>query len=425
MAQEVYIPAFNRYPPAILQAFGRIERARGIIESATILPAQEEILRRDALVGSIHYSNVIEGNELSRLEALRAVKHELPPDDRAKLELVNYVAAIDFLRDRQGSGGIRYSAWFLKHLHSILTKGLGREDARFKPRHEGEWRDGAVTVGDQLHLYHVAPDPDRVDALMTARLDWLERKREDPAYPAPILAGLAHFEVTEVHPFADYNGRVARLFALSVFYRENFVDRPLFSPERYYAEDKDAYYAALRAIKLTHHLDEWLTYFAAGLAEEFERVAAKVQNLNALTRELELPLELSPGQEKAIAALTVEGRRDLTIPEYTRLAGVSSRTASRELNALVIAGVLRARGTTRDRRFVIAQSGASVGGRPRVWSDERIRRELGALVEQVGGWPSYTDFQRAKLLPLYAAMARTGGADRWRVEIGGPAVAPA
>ena len=45
-----YVPAFNRYPPVVVQAFGRIERARGAIESAELLPAQEDVLRRDAQV---------------------------------------------------------------------------------------------------------------------------------------------------------------------------------------------------------------------------------------------------------------------------------------------------------------------------------------------------------------------------------------
>src|SRR5438034_574205 len=319
-----YIPAFERYPPAILRAFGRIERARGSIEAAFLLPAQEEILRRDAKVGSIHYSNLIEGNELSRLEALRAVEHELPPDDRAKLELVNYVAALDFIGGVYREGTIEYSSDFLKRLHGILTKGLGREDSRFKRRHEGEWRDGVVAVGDAIAVFHVAPDPDEVPALMDDRMEWLERKRDNADYPAPILAGVAHFEVSEVHPFADYNGRAARLLAIAVLRREEFVERPLFSLERYYAEDRDAYLAALRAIKETRHLDEWLTYYVTGLAVEFERLAAKVRDLNAVTQALPLPLQLSALQERAIAALTVDGRQALTLGEFAELASTSA-----------------------------------------------------------------------------------------------------
>lgn len=422
VTKNLYFPAFNRYPPDVMRAFGRIERARGMIEAAHILPAQEEVLRREARVGSIHYSNLIEGNELPRVEALRAVEGELEPTDRAKLELVNYVAALDVIEDRHRTNAIRYTPEFLKQLHGVMTKGLGREEARFKPHHEGEWRDGKVVVADALHVYHVAPPAEDVPNLMADRLDWLERQSGNPDYPAPILAGVAHFEIAEVHPFADYNGRVARLFAVAVFYRERFMDldRALFSPERFYAEDKDAYLDALRAIKRMRTLNDWLSYFVTGLAVEFERVAENVLELNRLTASLPLPLQLTRNQERAIAALTVDGRRDLTIGEYAGLVDVSERTASRELNALVDAGVLRARGATRDRRFVLASSSHRAGGRPTKWTEERIDRELTEFVESLGHWPKYSDFETADRLPLYAAVMRTGGLERWRGEIEAP-----
>jgi Fic family protein len=412
-----YLPSFNRYTPEVTAALGRIELARGAIENAAILPAQEEILRLDAQAGSVHYSNVMEGNELSRLEALRAVEHDLDPDDRAKLELVNYVAALDFIAESNRKGEITYTPEFVKRLHGILTKGLGRDDSRFKPHHEGEWRDGVVAVQDALHVYHVAPDPSEVDQLMADRMAYLEEKRENPAYPTPVIAGVAHFEVAEVHPFADYNGRAARLLSTAVCYREGFLSRALFSPEKYYAEDKPAYYAALRAIKDTRNLDAWLAYFTAGLAEEFERVAERVRELAAVTRSLPLPLQLTGTQEKIIALLTTSRSRIITIPEVVEATGVSATTASRELNRLASVGVLRDSGSTRDRRFRLAASARSAGGRPRTWSEGRIERELRALSETLGSWPSYRDFQRAGLLPLYAAMQRSGGSDHWRARL--------
>jgi Fic family protein len=147
-----------------------------------------------------------------------------------------------------------------------MSRGLGRPGTRFEPRHEGDWRDGRVEVGDALAVYHVAPGESHteVDALMAERLEWLESKRSNSEYLPPIIAAVAHFEVAEVHPFADYNGRSARLFAHGVLVREGYDNRRLFSPERYCADDRDSYFAALRAIKRTRNLNEWLTYFAQG-----------------------------------------------------------------------------------------------------------------------------------------------------------------
>ncbi len=321
------------------------------------------------------------------------------------------------MKQANANDAIAYTSEFLKSLHGVLTKGLGREDARFKPHHEGEWRDGYVEVRDGLHVYHVAPDPADVDALMAERLEYLEANRENPEYPTPILAGVAHFEVAEVHPFADYNGRAARLFATAVFYRERFLSRPLFSPERYYAEDKEAYFAALRAIKQTHTLEAWLEYYVRGLAVEFERVAERVRELAALTSSLPLPVQLTETQERIIALVTTTRTRSVTIAEVSEAVDVSASTASLQLNKLASIGVLRALGATRNRRFRLAAGAPSSGGRPRTWSEARIERRLRALTDQLGSWPTYRDFADARQLPLYAAAQRTGGLGYWRNRI--------
>ena len=57
----------------------------------------------------------------------------------------------------------------------------------------------------------------------------------------------------------------------------------LFSFERYDAEDRGAYSAALRSVRRnTLNMEVWLEYVLAGLAEEYERVAATVADLSTL-----------------------------------------------------------------------------------------------------------------------------------------------
>jgi Fic family protein len=420
-----FVPPFRRYDPAVVDAIGRIERARGIIDSAQVLPAQEDILRRDALVGSVHFSNLIEGNELPLIEALRAVDEELAPTDKSKLELVNYVEALKLIERRQQAGAIAYTPDFLKELHGVMTKGLGRpsSDGRgFQPHHEGEWRDGQVIVGDALAIYHMPPSKDDVPSLMEARLDWLERKRTSDEYPVPIIAAVAHFEVAEVHPFADYNGRAARLFETAIFFRENFIARRLFSPERFYAENRDAYFAALRTYQRTHNLNDWLPYYVQGLAQEFERVAERVQQLNRVTESLPQPIQLTPVQEQAVADLTTGAKAEIRIGAFATETGIGRDRVSDDLNELANLGILRAEGTTRNRVFKLRRPRATAGtrttGRPQTWDETRIRAELAALVAEVGGWPARKDFDKAGKIGLYVAMSRYGGVRRWRREFG-------
>jgi Fic family protein len=416
-----YLPAFQRYTPAAAAALQRIAQAQASIGAARILPAQEDILRRDAKVGSVHYSNLIEGNELPELEARRAVEHELDAESKAKLELINYVAALEWIDDQRRQAAIVYDPRFLKGLHGVLSRGLGRPDATFKPHHEGEWRDGEVRVEDALTTYHEAPPQRDVEKLMADRLEWLEDRRANADYFGPVLAGLAHFEVAEVHPFADYNGRAARLFAVAVLAREGVIDRYLFSPERYYAEDKDAYYAALRAVKRDRTLNHWLEYYLGGLAEEFERVASRVADLNRVTGEFDASVQLTPNQERIVAELTAGGRRDITRAEAEELTGLGRTQAFEELRALTNAGILRARDqgkrTSYELRSTLKPRRAkAITPRTRrsSWSEDRIEREIFELASRVGGWPSPSDFNGAGKNALYVAASRAGGIDRWR-----------
>jgi Fic family protein len=425
--RNLYIPNFARYPASVVRGIERIATARGAIERARILPAQEDLLRRDAKVGSVHYSNVIEGNDLSELEAMRAVEHDLDPTTKAKIELVNYVAALEWIDEQYAAGEIVYTPEFLKLLHGVLTRNVGRDANRFKPHHEGEWRDGEVIVRDAMTIYHVAPPHEQIDGLMRNRLEWLEIKRTSAEYFPPILAALGHFEVAEVHPFADYNGRAARLFAVAILIREGTMTRRLFSPERYYAENRDAYYAALRGIKTTHNYNAWIEYYMTGLAEEFERVAERVVELNAVTGAMESAVQLSRHQEKIVAALTVGGRRDITRAEVQALTSLGKTASYVELSQLVEAGVLEivggssrttyrlpsrlrpARGTGRrsERR----------GPRPR-WTENRIRSELTSFAAELGRMPRRSDFEAAGRTGLYIAASKAGGLRKWAAELG-------
>jgi Fic family protein len=418
--RNTYFPAFQRYSPAATASLQRIAEAQAAIAAARILPAQEDILRRDAKVGSVHYSTLIEGNELPAIEARRAVEHELDSETKAKLELVNYVSALEWIDERRRAGTIRYEDSFVKDLHGVLTKDLGRPEGDFKPHHEGEWRDGEVRVEDALRVFHVAPPQADVEKLMLDRLEWLEDRRSDPAYFPPVLAALAHFEVAEVHPFADYNGRTARLLAVAVLAREGATGRYLFSPERYYAEDKEAYFTALRAIKTDHNLNRWLEYFLGGLADEFSRVADRVRDLNHLAGEVEAVIHLTPHQERVVAELTAGGRRDITRAEVEELTGLGKTRASHELQLLTRAGVLRPRDHGKRRSYELGPQlrPKNPNSRPRgprsSWTDARIEQEIMELAGSVGGWPTHAAFLAAGKGALYVAASRAGGIERWR-----------
>lgn len=419
-----FIPKFARYPAVIASRLMAIARAQALVEAASILPPQDDILRVSSLAETVHYSTLLEGNELSRIEAERALRHELDARGRAELELVNYVAALE--RIEAAGADIRYEPEFILELHGLISRGMGRKGAGFEPRHEGAWRDGmAVVPGPMGVIEHVgAPAGDLADHVR-GLCEYLEARHAADEYPGPILAGIAHHALTDLHPFADGNGRTARAFAFAVLVREGVMTRRLISPDRHYALDKPAYLTALRSAKRPGGrtdvwvspggLEEWLVYYTTGLAEEYERMAQRVAGLNHVAERVHTsPLQLTPSQAHMVSVLSAGERQSVSRREYQEIERVSEDTAQREIAALTKARLLVARGRGRGVRYELPSTGAS-GGR---WSPESIEQSLRAFIADRTTWPSRQEFLDAGLGGLYVAMSRYGGIGQWRRRIG-------
>jgi Fic family protein len=411
-----YRPSFRRYTPQCADLLSRIREARAIVEALPILPAQEDELRKEALVGTIHYSTLIEGNTLDLVEARRAASGDLDPTSKAELELINYVEALKLVDRHAGAGTLVYTPEFILALHAELMRGIGRPDQMFKPEHEGAWRDGVALVGDGLgNVFHEGPPPEQVPGHIAGLCDYLESRREHPVgWPGPVLAMVAHYRLTDIHPFADGNGRLARSFAIAVLAREGYLPHRIFSFERHYAQDRGAYYAALRAVpENTDNYEPWLVYALGGLAEEYERVAERVRVLNRVTTAATVHTRLNRRQEQVLAALVGGERRSISRKEVEELTGAAERTANDDLSGLVKANILR-RGS--DRRYHLPRR-APGAGRRSTWTDERIEEQLRELVRVSGGFPTATELQRNHSA-LASAMARSGGVRGWRRRLG-------
>jgi Fic family protein len=421
-----FSPRYRRYTPEISDALVRIASALGTIRGARVLPAVADQLRADARVGTVHFSNLIEGNQLPVVEAERAARRELTRDSRAKIELVNYVDALDLI-DRKDDGTLALTADFLLDLQGTVTLGLGREDdPHFKPHHERAWRDGRAFVVDHLTstVMHEGPPPEEVEPRVRGMLEWVDRKLDAQDSPF-VLAGVVHYGITDIHPFADGNGRVARLFQTALLMRADVLPGRMFSFARYYAEDRPAYYSALRSVReQTFNMETWLDYFLRGLAEEYERVAVTVTDLSTLMPGGDTaPLRLTGGQQRAIAALRLQGRREFSRREYEEVAGVGRSSAGQDLVTLVSHGVLAIRGRGPSTRYVfsgaVRPANRTAGpGRPRKWSDSTIEAELRRFLDGRSTWPPPAEFRAAGKGSLYAAASRAGGIARWRRVIG-------
>ena len=154
-------------------------------------------LRRSNRIRTIHGSLAIEQNTLS-LEQVTAVlngKHILaPPKDIA--EVKNAYEIYDRLEDLDP-----YSVDDLLTAHGIMLRGLVEESGMFRTRPVG-------VVDSEGHVLHFGTLPQYVPDLVMELLDWV---KNSPVHML-VRSCVFHYELELIHPFADGNGRIGRLW---------------------------------------------------------------------------------------------------------------------------------------------------------------------------------------------------------------------
>jgi Fic family protein len=211
-------------------------------------------------------SNAIEGNTLSLEETAFFLKQGLTIQGKSMvehLEAQNHAEAISFLKDviqspRQLTEGL------IKELHALLMRGIewmwiGPPEQRVrKPTQPGQYKiepNHVVRLNGKIHSYC---EPIQVPEEMERLLKFYE---ESKSRRHPIeLAAEMHYGLVQIHPFADGNGRVARLLMNLVLMQSSYP------PAVMRNEKRQEYYQALMAA------DEGnLSGFVALVAAEVER----------------------------------------------------------------------------------------------------------------------------------------------------------
>ena len=214
--------------PEILNRVAAISEAVGRL---AVLTDQSKALRlrRINRIRTIHGSLAIEGNTLSeaQITAILDGKRVIAPP-REVQEVKNALTAYDRFDDWQPE-----AEKDLLEAHRIMMSGLIDE--------AGMYRRGSVGVMAGKQIIHLAPPADRVPQLMGDLFSWLAATDAHSL----IASSVFHYEFEFIHPFADGNGRMGRLWQSLILARWNplFTDIPV---ESLIFEHQAEYYHALQ-----------------------------------------------------------------------------------------------------------------------------------------------------------------------------------
>lgn len=306
----------NKQPPfqitnKIIDDVAEISELTGRLSAHDHLSSNPN-LRRTNRIRTIHGSLAIEQNTLS-LEQVTAVlngKHVLaPPKDIA--EVKNAYEIYERLDELDP-----YSVDDLLMAHGIMTRGLVEESGMFRTRPVG-------VVDQEGHVLHFGTLPQYVPALVIELLEWTK----DCDLHMLIRSCVFHYELELIHPFADGNGRVGRLWHTLLLSKRNpaFAWLPV---ESIIHDRQQEYYDAINA---SNDACESTAFI------EFMLSAIKASLMGAIRASD----EMSDGKPDKKSLRWQKIEQFLQTHEYImnadvrELCGVSSATANRILAGLV------------------------------------------------------------------------------------------
>ena len=181
----------------ILAYVSSISEKLGRISAISNLESKPH-LRRNNRIKSIHSSLKIEANSLSLGQVRDVINGKTVLGEQKEIqEVKNAYAAYERFSEIQP-----FSIKSLKLFHGIMTKYVVEESGDFRRGEEG------VFNGDECIF--MAPPARFVPKLMDDLFTWMKEEKNN-VHPL-IMSSVFHYEFVFIHPFADGNGRMVRLW---------------------------------------------------------------------------------------------------------------------------------------------------------------------------------------------------------------------
>lgn len=256
-----YIPPF-KITNEMLSYVASISEKIGKISVVSNLESKPH-LRRNNRIKSIHSSLKIEANSLSLGQVRDVINGKLVLGEQREIqEVKNAYIAYEKMKDIDP-----YSIKCLKEFHGIMTKYVVEESGDFRHGEEGVF-NGDVCI-------FMCPPARFVTEQMDALFQWMKSSKQN-VHPL-ILSSVFHYEFVFIHPFADGNGRMARLWHTAILsqWKPIFEYIPIESQIEKFQED---YYDAIARCHVQGESTVFIEFILSQIDKILDEVAGQMMD---------------------------------------------------------------------------------------------------------------------------------------------------
>ena len=309
----------NKKPPfeitnTILDEIAEIAELVGHVNASLGL-STNPMLRRTNRIRTIYSSLAIEQNTLSLVQVTAVLNGKrviAPPKDITEVknayEIYEIMESLD-----------PYSVDALLDAHGVMTRGLVEEPGCFRSRPVG-------VVDKQGNILQFGTLPDYVPGLVKELLDWTR----DSDFHMLIKSCVFHYELELIHPFADGNGRIGRLWhtLLLTQWKPMFAWLPV---ESIIHDRQDEYYQAINRSNNEAESTVFIEFMLSAIKEALIDVIQTDSTENMSTKE----------QRWYKIEHFLEKHESISNADVREMFGVSAATANRILGKMTECGKIK------------------------------------------------------------------------------------
>lgn len=306
-----YVPPFT-ITADILNLVANISEQVGQLKASLINESPQ--LRKQNRIKTITGTLAIEGNTLSE-EQITAIIEGKPVLGSARelAEVKGAIAAYEAL-----------STFKADNINDLLAAhGLLMADILTKA---GQFRHKAVGIHKGGEVHHVAPPAHQVSGLMADLMHWLQQAKDHPLISSCVF----HYEFEFIHPFADGNGRMGRLWQTLILsqWHPLFLSLPL---ESMIKDHQSSYYHALEQADEQADSTVFIHFMLSTISKTLAQALTQNAPVSALVN---APANIASLKTPEAILLLLQHNPQLTRQQLADAIGKDLRTIGRAISKL-------------------------------------------------------------------------------------------